>query len=119
MVLAGMAGVVLLTWYAWNHFTSKATPPALPAAVTKRTDVARGRRQQHGPDESARGVKWNFRRNRAGPGQQRERIAPGWGNGIWSTFPANIGGKDCRRFEAHRNARCYFQIAPASKRPAS
>lgn len=119
-MLAGAVGLSALAWLSLAHFMPKLPAPVPPAATNvvadsnsiNATNIAA---TPTPPAAAATDVSVGVELG----GVNRERgLRQVSTEEYGMTTPANVGGKDCRRFESRQNARCYFQIYPTFKRAA-
>jgi serine/threonine protein kinase len=117
VVLAGVAAIGLLTVFAWDHLAPKrpelpvvkaASAPIAPVAVN--TNIPADMPPSSPASLLPLAIDLAAVNTEKGLSQV---TMPEYG----ITTPANVGGKDCRKFEPRKNARCYFQIPPSLKRP--
>jgi serine/threonine protein kinase len=136
VTMVGAAILGLMAWLAWGGFipkmlelptsilvsktntadspgvkTSDAAPAPVPAPIpTPAPSLAPAPAPAPASGEISIGIELG--------GVNRERgLRQVSGKEFGVTTPATVGGKECRRFEPRKNARCFFQILPAFKHP--
>jgi hypothetical protein len=125
-VLTGAVGLGLLAWLAWVQFIPKLPdfPGTGTSPTTNAVDSAGTNGSNAAPtpvptaaDQAAEGgLSVGIELGDANRESGLQQVS---GPEFGATTPASIAGKECRRFEPRRNARCYFEILPAFKRPGA
>jgi len=116
-MLAGATGLGLLAWLGWSFFMPKLPNTPGPASAPGTNGVqstTNGNRAVPAAASPSSVITVSIELGETNHEVGLRQVA---GSNFGITTPANIDDKECRLLPAHKNARCYFQILPAFKRP--